>query len=128
MTSPPFTPEAIEAARRYLAEVDARKWPDRPLLPLDTYAAEKICRALLSAVERGECDAGAVALPALEAPPTASGALIVYPNGTDKPGVTFPVANGFVSRVVSAVADVNIPDAEHVCAILNAHFEQGAKP
>lgn len=53
--------------------------------------------------------------------------LIVYPDGTDKPGVEFPVANGFVARVVSAVADANIPDAEHVCAILNAHFEKEAR-
>lgn len=52
--------------------------------------------------------------------------LIVYPDGTDKPGETFDVANGFVSRVVGAVADVNIPDAHEACKILNAHVaEQG---
>lgn len=48
-----------------------------------------------------------------------SGNLIVYPDGTDKPGVEFWCANGFVSRVVSAVAEQNIPDAERVCKILN---------
>ena len=49
--------------------------------------------------------------------------LIVYPDGTSEPGVEFPVANGFVSRVVSAVAEANIEDAVKVCAILNAHAE-----
>lgn len=49
-----------------------------------------------------------------------SGTLVVYPNGTDQPGVEFKCANGFVSRVVSAVAAQNIPDAERVCQILNA--------
>jgi hypothetical protein len=48
--------------------------------------------------------------------------LIVYPDGSREPGVTFPTANGFVARVVSAVAEDNIPDAERVCKILNAHF------
>lgn len=51
--------------------------------------------------------------------------LIVYPDGTDQPGVEFRCANGFVSRAVGAVAEVNIPDAERVCAILNAHFANG---
>jgi hypothetical protein len=50
--------------------------------------------------------------------------LIVYPEGTGEPGVSFPTANGFVARVVSAVAEDNIPDAERVCKILNAHFAQ----
>ena len=50
--------------------------------------------------------------------------LIVYPDSTDQPGVEFRVANGFVSRVVSAVADVNIPDAERVCAILNEYVRR----
>lgn len=49
-----------------------------------------------------------------------SDVLIVYPDGTDKPGVEFKCANGFVSRVVSAVAQQNIPDAERVCQILNS--------
>ncbi len=52
-----------------------------------------------------------------------SDVLIVYPDGTDKPGVSFKCANGFVSRVVSAVAENNIPDAERVCEILNRHEE-----
>jgi uncharacterized protein YlaI len=56
--------------------------------------------------------------------------LITYPNGTDQPGVTIPTINGFVSRVVSAVACENIPDAERVAKILNAHFaeKQESKP
>ena len=45
--------------------------------------------------------------------------LIIYPDGTDKPGLEIPTANGFVSRVVSAVADANIPDAERVAKTLN---------
>lgn len=48
--------------------------------------------------------------------------LITYPDGIDKPGVEIPTFNGFVSRIVSAVADNNIPDAERVAKILNAHF------
>lgn len=51
--------------------------------------------------------------------------LVVYPEGTDRPGVEFRCANGFVCRVVSAVADVNIPDAEKVCAILNDYYARG---
>lgn len=45
--------------------------------------------------------------------------LIIYPDGTDKPGLEIPTANAFVSRVVSAVADANIPDAERVAKTLN---------
>lgn len=45
--------------------------------------------------------------------------LIIYPDGTDKPGLSIPIANGFVGRVVSAVSDVNIPDAQRVAEILN---------
>lgn len=45
--------------------------------------------------------------------------LTVYPDGTDKLGVSFSVANGFVSRCVSAIADVNIPDAQMAADILN---------
>lgn len=52
--------------------------------------------------------------------------LVVYPDGTDKPGVEFPVANGFVSRVVSAVAEANIGGADKVCAILNEHYAKEA--
>lgn len=51
--------------------------------------------------------------------------IIVYPDGPSQPGVEFRCANGFVSRAVGAVAEVNIPDAERVCAILNAHFANG---
>jgi hypothetical protein len=50
--------------------------------------------------------------------------LTVYPDGTREPGISFPTANGFVARVVSAVAEDNIPDAERVCKILNAHFAE----
>jgi hypothetical protein len=46
--------------------------------------------------------------------------LIVYPDGTSEPGVEFWTANGFVSRCVSAIAEVNLPDAERVCRLLNA--------
>ena len=49
--------------------------------------------------------------------------LIVYPEGTDEPGVEFEVANGFVARVVAAVANNNIPDAERVAKILNKEAE-----
>lgn len=49
--------------------------------------------------------------------------LIVYPNGTDKPGLEFKCANGFVSRVVSAIANSDqmgcLRDAMTVCGILN---------
>lgn len=49
--------------------------------------------------------------------------LIVYPDGTDKPGVEFKCANGFVSRVVSAIANSDqmgcLADARRVCEILN---------
>jgi hypothetical protein len=55
----------------------------------------------------------------------AMGSLTVYPDGPDAPGLTFTTANGFVSRVVSAVADANTVDALRVCAILNAHFQNG---
>lgn len=54
--------------------------------------------------------------------------LVVYPDGTDKPGVEFPIANGFVARVVGAVAENNIPDAQRVAAILNKKFEECADP
>lgn len=51
--------------------------------------------------------------------------LTVYPDGTREPGIGFPTANGFVARgVVSAVAEDNIPDAERVCKMLNAHFDE----
>jgi hypothetical protein len=50
--------------------------------------------------------------------------LIAYPDGTRQPGVSFSTANGFVARVVSAVAEDNIPDAERVCKILNDHFAE----
>jgi hypothetical protein len=45
--------------------------------------------------------------------------LMIYPYGTDKPGVVFDVADGFVSRVVSAVAERNLPDAHRVAKLLN---------
>jgi hypothetical protein len=45
--------------------------------------------------------------------------LMIYPDGTDKPGVVFDVADGFVSRVVSAVAERNLPDARRVAKLLN---------
>jgi len=51
--------------------------------------------------------------------------LIVYPDGTDKPGYGFRVANGFVSRVVSAVAGENLGDADEVARILNDYFARG---
>lgn len=52
--------------------------------------------------------------------------LIVYPAETHEPGVEIPVFNGFVSRVVSAVAEHNIPDAQRVATILN-NVEQQRK-
>ncbi len=45
--------------------------------------------------------------------------IVIYPDGTDKPGVEIPTENGFVARVVSAVAEMSIPDAERVAKILN---------
>lgn len=48
--------------------------------------------------------------------------LLVYPDQDTDPemkGVEIPVFNGFVSRVVSAVAENNIPDARRVARILN---------
>ena len=52
--------------------------------------------------------------------------LIVYPEGSDS--ITIPVANGFVSRVVSSIANSDqmgcIPDAERVAKILNALYER----
>jgi len=50
--------------------------------------------------------------------------LIAYPHGTDEEGISFECVNGFVSRVVSSVADFNIPDAMDVAEILNAYFEK----
>ena len=52
----------------------------------------------------------------------------IYPDGTydenGKPNepLLIPVANGFVSRCVSAISNNNIPDAEHAAEILNKHF------
>lgn len=54
--------------------------------------------------------------------------LIIYPGGPHKPGITFEIANGFVGRVVSAIADNNIPDAERVCEILNKYFDNYEPP
>jgi hypothetical protein len=52
--------------------------------------------------------------------------LIVYPDGVAQPGVEFETANGFVQRVVSAVANSGqmgcLPDAEETAEILNAYF------
>jgi len=45
--------------------------------------------------------------------------LIVYPDGTNEPSVEFEIANGFVQRCVSSIAEMNIPDAERVARILN---------
>jgi len=54
--------------------------------------------------------------------------LIVYPDGTDKPGVEFSCANGFVSRVVSAVVRGGyfgcVADARAVSGILNRECEK----
>ena len=50
--------------------------------------------------------------------------LIVYPDGTDKPGVQFKCKSLLVSRIVSAVAHENIPDARVVCEILNRHHDE----
>lgn len=52
-------------------------------------------------------------------------AIVVYPDGTDQPGVKFATANGFVSRVVAAIAQTNIPDAQTVCDLLNREFATG---
>jgi hypothetical protein len=49
--------------------------------------------------------------------------LITYANGTDQPGITIPTANGFVSRVVSAVVDQNLIDGIRVAKILNEYFK-----
>ena len=49
--------------------------------------------------------------------------LVVYPDGPGYPGVEIPVANGFVARVVGAVAENNIPDAKRVADILNREAE-----
>jgi hypothetical protein len=49
--------------------------------------------------------------------------LIVYPDGTDKPGFEIKCANMFVSRVVSAIANSGqmgcLDDARQVAKILN---------
>lgn len=49
--------------------------------------------------------------------------LTIYPDGTNKPGLNILTANGFVSRVVSAVSDVNIPDAVRAAKLLNAVYK-----
>jgi hypothetical protein len=49
--------------------------------------------------------------------------LRVYPDGPNEPGVDFKCANGFVTRVVSAVAESNLADADAVCRILNQHAD-----
>jgi len=43
--------------------------------------------------------------------------LIVY--GEENEKIEFEIANGFVGRVVSAVAEYNIPAAERVAKLLN---------
>ncbi len=53
--------------------------------------------------------------------------LITYPDGTNNPGEEFKVANGFVSRIVSSVAEDNIPDAHRVAKIINKFFVDGGK-
>ena len=54
--------------------------------------------------------------------------LVVYPYDDDPDfWVGFKCKNGFVSRCVSAVADRNLPDAQRVSEILNAHFTAAHK-
>jgi hypothetical protein len=50
-----------------------------------------------------------------------SGTLVVYPEGVDKPGEEIWCRDGFVSRVVSAVAGENISDAREVAKKLNRY-------
>lgn len=55
--------------------------------------------------------------------------LTVYPDGPRNPGIDFWCANGFVSRVVSAIANSDqigcLADARRVCDILNQQAATG---
>ena len=48
------------------------------------------------------------------------GTLIVYPDGTDHPGIRFDCYDGRVSNAISAIAGRNIPLARWALPILNA--------
>ena len=51
--------------------------------------------------------------------------LIVYPDHNDHiDGIEIPVLNGKVSRIVSAVAQDNIPDALWLAEVLNDVYER----
>lgn len=45
--------------------------------------------------------------------------ITIYPHGAGQDGVTIPVKNGMVSRIVSAVGHENVPDAIWLAKILN---------